>query len=156
MKRTVTIVSALALVAAVPAWAVKPPHPTHPTHPTHPAHPSSGTKAGCTAHNEGYRASGTLTSATLAAGTGTGKYSGSLTVDLTKADHGAPTGSQTFTLTNARVRFGKGVDPTAPASGDRVTLHGKITELPHSCSTTGFTPTVTVRDVTIQVPHKHA
>jgi ribosomal protein L31 len=153
MTRTVTVVSALALAAAVPAWAAKPPHPTHPTQPTH---ASSGKNAGCTAHNEGFRAYGTLTASALTAGTSAGRYNGTLTVDVTKANHGAPTGSQTFTLTNARVRFGKGVDLTAPASGDRVTLHGKITELPHGCSTTGFTPTITVRDVTIKVAHKHA
>jgi hypothetical protein len=155
VKRTLTIVSALALTAAVPAWAVKPPHPTHPTHPTHPS-TSSGKKTNCTALNKGYRASGTLTASALTAGTSAGHFNGTLTVTLTKANHGAPTGSQMFTLTNARVRFGKGVDPTAPASGDRVTLHGKITELPHGCSTTGFTSTITVRNVTIQVPHKHA
>jgi hypothetical protein len=152
VKRTLTIVSALALTAAVPAWAVKPPHPTHPTHPT----TSSGKKTNCTALNKGYRASGTLTASALTAGTSAGHFNGTLTVTLTKANHGAPTGSQMFTLTNARVRFGKGVDPTAPASGDRVTLHGKITELPHGCSTTGFASTITVRNVTIQVPHKHA
>lgn len=156
MKRTLTIVSALALAVAVPAWAAKPPHPTHPTHPTHPATSKGGGKSGCTAKNEGFRAYGTLTSAALTPGTGAGRYDGSLTVDVTKANHKSLTGSQTFTLTNARVRFGKGVDPTAPASGDRVVLHGKTTALPHGCSATGFTPTVTVRDATIKVAHKHA
>jgi hypothetical protein len=154
MKRIITVVSALALAAAVPAWAAKPPHPTHPTHPTHPNHPTARGKAGCRARSEGYRAYGTLTAAALTTGTRPGYFNGTLTVTVAKANHRAPTGSQTFTLTNARVRFGKGVDPTAPASGDRVILHGKITVLPHGCPTTGFTPTITVRDVTIQVPRK--
>lgn len=148
MKRTVTIVSALALAAAVPAWAAKPPHPTHPTHPTHPSGANS-----CTPRSHGFRAYGTVTAGSLTAGTGQDRFSGSLTVNVTRANHGAATGSQTYTLTNARVRFGKGVDPTS-LSGDRVTVHGTITGLPRKCSSTGFTPTTTVRNATIKVPHK--
>jgi hypothetical protein len=48
------------------------------------------------------------------------------------------------------VVFHHGVSATAPAAGSRVGLHGKITELPKGCSTTGFSPTVTVRDVDIR------
>jgi hypothetical protein len=55
-----------------------------------------------------------------------------------------------FTLTDARVVFGKGVG-TTPATTDRVTLHGKITVLPHGCTSTTFTSTTTVKDVTIKV-----
>lgn len=145
MKRTITIVSTLALAAAVPAWAAKPPHPVHPTHP-------SGGKS-CTVKNHGFRAYGTVTAGSLTAGTGKGRYNGTLTVDVTRANHGAATGSQTYTLTNARVRFGKGVDPMT-LTGDRVTLHGTLTALPRGCSSTGFMSTTTVRNVTIKVPHK--
>jgi ribosomal protein L31 len=149
-----------ALAVAVPAWAAKPPHPTHLTHPTHPSHPANGggkgkAKRSCTALNKGYDAKGTLVTSSLTAASTKDRFDGSITVDVTRANHKAATGSQTFTLTNARVRFGKSVDSTAPAAGDRVTLHGKITVLPHGCSTTGFTPTITVRNVRIRVP-KHA
>jgi hypothetical protein len=157
VKKFVALVSISALAIAVPAWAAKPPHPTHPTHPSHPAHPAhpgggAGGSGSCSALNKGYRASGALVSSSLTPGTGKNRFGGSITVDVARANHKAATGSQTFTLTNARVRFGKGVDPTAPAPGDRVTLHGKITELPHGCSTTGFTSTITVRNITIKAP----
>jgi GNAT superfamily N-acetyltransferase len=45
---------------------------------------------------------------------------------IRRANHHAPTGDQTFTLTGAKVRFHHGVDPTAPGTGSRVKLHGKI------------------------------
>jgi hypothetical protein len=165
MKRFALSIGVAALVAAVPAWAAKPPHPTHPTHPTHPAHPStpssgatgnSGSPAGgtCKVQNKGFDASGTLVSAALTPGTGNGRYNGSITVDVTRANHKGATGSETFTLSNARIEFGKGVDSTAPAAGDRVTLHGKVTALSRRCSTTGFTATTTIRDATIKAPRK--
>ena len=79
-----------------------------------------------------------------------GHFDGTMTVDVTRANHKAATGMQTFTLTNARVRFGKGVSATAPAAGSRVRVHGKITVLPHGCATTGFTATTTIRNVEIK------
>jgi hypothetical protein len=71
-------------------------------------------------------------------------------VDVKKANHHAPTGPQTFTLTNSRVRFHNGVDPAAPAPGSRVKLHGKITKLRKGCPTQGFTSQVTVKKVDIK------
>jgi hypothetical protein len=107
----------------------------------------------CLPHNSGYNASGTLVSASLTAEEH-GRYSGTLEVDLAKANHRAPTGDQTFTLTAAKVKFHHGVDPTAPAVGSRVKLHGKITKLAKHCPTEGFTPTITVKKVDIsQAPH---
>ena len=126
------------------AQAAKPPHPSHPTHPAK-SNPKS-----CTARNEGYNASGTLVSASLTPAAGHNRFTGTLMVTLTRANHGSATGAQTFTLTDARVRFHHGVDPTAPAAGSRVRVHGKITELPKGCSTTGFTSTITVRNVDIR------
>ncbi|MGH2868582.1 MAG: hypothetical protein ACRDNK_13605 [Solirubrobacteraceae bacterium] len=131
----------VALVAVVPAAAAKPPHPSHPAHPAHPAYPGGGQGGGtrsCTARHEGYNAGGSLVTATLTPGTKKDRYDGTLTVDVTRANHKARLGSQTFTLTNARVRFGQGVSNTAPAAGDRVRLHGTITALPHGCATSGF------------------
>ena len=105
----------------------------------------------CTPRNEGYNAVGTLVSATLTPVTGdAGHYSGTLAVTVTKPNHGAATGAQTFTLTDARVVFHQGVDATAPAVGSRVGLHGKITVLPKGCTTHGFTATITVRHVDIR------
>ena len=96
---------------------------------------------------------GTLVNSSLTAEEN-GRYSGTLEVDLTKANHQAPTGEQTFTITGAKVKFHHGVDPTMPAAGSRVKLHGKITKLSKHCPTEGFTPTITVKKVDIR-PAKH-
>jgi hypothetical protein len=74
---------------------------------------------------------------------------------VTKANHKAPKGEQTFTLTNARVRFGdadRNHVADEPKAGDRVQLHGKITQLRRSCDHTGFTPEITVRNVRFRAP----
>ena len=74
---------------------------------------------------------------------------------MTKANHHAPTGDQTYTLTDARVKFHHGVSATEPAAGSRVKLSGTITELPNKhCATTGFTPTITVKKVDIKKAKK--
>jgi hypothetical protein len=137
MRRIAICGIALAVTLAVPANA-KPPHPTKP--------PKA--KA-CTPHDVGYNARGTLVSQTLTqtAGADTAKrgddrYSGTLTVDVKKANHRAPQGEQTYTVDNARVHFSG-----TPKAGDRVKVHGKITKLRKKCDATGSTPTVTVRKV---------
>ena len=131
MKRLLVLIAAAAALAiAVPAWAAKPTHPTHPTHPSHPSHPSQGKGAGkakghgkgkgtssCTMLSEGYRASGTLTSATLTPGAREDRFDGTLVADITRANHKALKGSQTFTLTDARVRLGKGVEQRSARGG---------------------------------------
>lgn len=145
MKRFALLSAVMTFAIVVPAQADKPAHPSHP------AHPSPTRKApSCTPRNEGYNASGTLMSATLTPGTKKGHYDGTITVDVTRANHKAATGTQTYTLTDARVRFGKGVDSTAPAPGSRVRLQGKITVLPHGCPDSGFTATTTIRHVVIK------
>lgn len=152
MKRFALLAPLVCLVAVVPATAAKPTHPAHPGHPAHPTHPSGGGSAGkgsCASLSKGFYGKGELVSGTLSAATRKDRYDGTLTVALKRANHRAPTGSQTFKLTNARVRFGKGVSKTALAAGDWVVLHGQITALPHGCSSTGFTPTVTVRYLAI-------
>jgi hypothetical protein len=155
MKRFALLLAVMAFAIVVPAQAKNPSHPSHPAHPAHPSHPSQGSKGNgngqsCTARNEGYNASGTLTSATLTPAAKKHHYDGTIIVDVTRANHKAPTGPQTFTLTDARVRFGKGVNSTAPAAGSRVRLHGKITVLPRGCASTGFTATNTIREVEIK------
>jgi hypothetical protein len=147
MKRFALLSAVMTLAIVVPAQADK---PAHPSHPAHPAHPSPTKAPSCTPRNEGYNASGTLVSATLTPATKKGHYDGTITADVTRANHKAATGTQTYTLTNARVQFGKGVDSTAPAPGSRVRLQGKITVLPHGCPSSGFTATTTIRHVVIK------
>jgi hypothetical protein len=114
------------------------------------AGPAKPKPAVCVARNEGYNATRTLVSAELTA-QGHGRYSGKLVVVVARANHRAPTGNQTYTLSNARVKFHHGVNPAAPAAGSRVKLSGKITELPNKhCPTPGFTPTITVAKADIR------
>jgi uncharacterized protein YcnI len=102
----------------------------------------------------GYNASGTLKTWQLIKNPDDGRYDGTITVTLTRANHKAPIGDQTFTnVIDARVIFHNGVNSTTPAPGSRVGLHGKIMQLPHSCSTTPTT-TVTVKKVDIRTAGK--
>jgi hypothetical protein len=137
------VVGALAVLGTVGAVATaqaeKPKLPKAPK--IHPVTPNVPHR--CVAHPVGYNASGTLVAAVLSP-TGPGRYSGTLTVDVTKVNHHSPTGTTTITLANRAVTFGPGVSSTAPAPGSRVKLHGTITRLPGKCSTTGFTPTIVV------------
>ena len=79
-----------------------------------------------------------------------------LVVSVAKANHRVPTGAaETYTLTDARVRFHHGVSAVTPPAGSRVTLGGTITRLRNKhCSTTGFTPTITVRRVDVRGARK--
>jgi hypothetical protein len=143
-------IGALAVVA--PAQADKPAHPPKPAHPAKPAHPVKPLKAkDCTPDNRGFKASGSLAAAALTKNAD-GTYSGTITANVAKANHNAPTGSQTYTLARAKVKFHHGVDPGAPVPGSRVTVHGKITGVPKHCSTAGSTPSVTVKKVDINRP----
>jgi len=58
--------------------------------------------AKCVPNHRGFKASGTLISATLTAQRAW-SYNGPLEVNVTKANHRAPPGNQTYTLTDARV-----------------------------------------------------
>jgi hypothetical protein len=141
--RRVAICS-VALVAAfvVPANA-KPPKPEKATD--------------CTPHKVGYKATGNLVSQALTqtqggdtAKRGDDRYSGTLTVEVEKANHRAAKGEQTYTVENVRVHFYDADHnhvADVPKAGDRVKISGKITKLRKKCVTTGFTPTVTLRKV---------
>jgi hypothetical protein len=145
--RKLALLGALgAFAVAVPAQADKPAHPPRPAHPA-PKPPD------CTPHNHGYKASGKLVSSALTKNAD-GTFDGTITVDVKKANHKAPTGTQTYTLDNAKVKFHHGVDPLAPAAGSLVKIHGKITHLNKKCPTAGFTPTVTVKKVDISAAPK--
>jgi hypothetical protein len=137
--------TALAAVAAMPAQAHKPEHGD-----------SKGPKK-CTPHKAGFNASGKLESAALTQTQGADtesrrddRYSGTVTVDVKRASHKAPSGSQTYTLDNDRVKlYDADHDGTAdePKAGDRVKVKGSITRLSKKCDQTGFTPTTNVRRV---------
>jgi hypothetical protein len=101
-----------------------------------------GGAGSCAGHAIGFNASGTLLSRALTPAAD-GRFSGTLTVDVKRANHRAPTGSQTYVLAAARVHS----DGT-PAPGDRVKLHGKLTR---SCGSAAST-TVDVRWVTVKAP----
>lgn len=159
--RKIVILSVLGLLAlAVPASAMTeytpspspPPHKPKPTHKPKGPHGPKGPHK-CQPHSVGYNASGTLVSAALTP-VGKGRYDGTIEVNVTRANHRAPTGVETFTLAAARVKFHHGVDSTAPASGSRVKLHGKITQLSKHCPHDGFTPVITVRKVDLHQPPK--
>ncbi len=156
MRRIAMCSIAAAAVVAVPAQAkpAKPPKPAKPAvaqgNPSKPA-------AKCTPRAVGFNARGTLVSSTLTqtggASTderGDDRYSGTLTVDVVKANHRAPKGPQTYTVADVRVKFldadGDG-KADEPKPGDRVKVGGKITRLSKKCDRSSFTPAVTVRKV---------
>jgi hypothetical protein len=134
-------------VVAIPAQAHKPA--------THPQRAPGSHK--CTPHKVAFRAAGTLESATLTQTQGAGtttrrddRYSGTVTVTVKRATHHAATGSQMYTLDNARVKFyDANHDGTAdqPKAGDRVQVKGSVTRLAKKCDQSGFTPTTNVRRV---------
>jgi hypothetical protein len=139
-----------AALAVVPAMAAKP--ATQPTHPTHPPHPAK-----CKTNTVGFHSKGTLTApATLVQSAGQGttdtsddRYDGSVTVNVTSANHGAPKGSQTYSFTGAKVSFYdvNGTPVTTPAVGDTVHVFGKITKFRKKhCGAPG-SPTITVKRV---------
>jgi len=148
MRQILISASIAAVLAVVPALAAKPDHPTKPPHP-----------AKCKINSAGYNAKATLVTneltQTKGAETPTDKsddrYSGDLTVNVTRANHKAPKGEQTLTLTDARVSFydaaNDGTDD-APAAGDTVRLHGKLTKYKKKCP--GDAIVITVKRVSFE------
>lgn len=126
-------------------------------------HPARSHK--CRPHRVGYVARGTVVSQELTqtAGADTAKarddrYSGTVTVDVTRASHHAEKGEQTITVTDGRVRFYDADDDgtaDTPQAGDRVTVIGRVTRLARRCDDTDFTAEVTVRRVHFH-PSRHA
>jgi hypothetical protein len=153
VHRKLALFTATMALAALPGLALahSPKKTTHGS----PSTTTPTTPPPCVAHSEGYNATGTLVVAgTSLTALGHGRYSGMIEVDVTKVNHHGVTGVQTLTLTEARVKFHHGLTATTLADGDRVKLHGKITELPKHCSTVGFTPTITVKKVDLRQPTK--
>ncbi len=167
------VASAIA-IAAVPAVALAGsdhhgphPHPGGPTGETGPTGTSGPTGPGgghhghhCRPHSEGYVAGGTVDASSPTSPlteVGHHRYSGTLVVEVTKGNHkahGDKGKTVTYTLKDARVVFAHGTT-NPPAPGDRVQVIGRITTLDPRCDQTGFTPTVTVRQVDVHQPSKH-
>jgi hypothetical protein len=150
MRQILISAFATAALAAAPALA-KPDHPEHPAKPPHPAK--------CKINSVGYNAKGTLVSQTLTQTAGVetttdtsdDRWSGDVTVDVKKANHKAPKGEQTLTLTNAKVSwYDAANDGTAdvPAAGDTVRLHGKLTKYKKKCP--GADVVITVKRISFQ------
>ena len=110
----------------------------------------------CVPKKVGYKASGKLASESLTqtAGATTPKrgddrYSGELTVIVTRANHKGQKGEQKYAVENARVRF-RPRSNTDPEVGTRVKVRGKMTRVGKKCE--DFTSTVTVRKVDFKAP----
>jgi hypothetical protein len=117
-------------------------------HPPKP-HPH-GAADHCRPRAVGFHASGTLVSQALTQTAGgetstkrDDRYSGTITVEVKRANHRAARGAQTYTLDNDRVHFAHGA---APKAGDRVKLYGKLTRARHGCAEPSA-PAVDVRRV---------
>jgi hypothetical protein len=149
MRKLPMAIAAAAALAAAPAQAHTPKPKPKPT--PHRCEPKA----------VGFNASGTLVSQALtqSAGAATAtrsddRYSGTVTVDVKRANHHSPAGTQTYTLDNDRVRYYDAAhDGTAdaPKAGDRVKLEGKVTRLGKHCDATGFTPAIDVRRVSFKL-----
>ncbi len=150
MKKFAALAALLAVGVVAPAQAEKPDKTGVAGKAQKPSNANKGKAKGrCVARAVGFNASGTLLEAMLTAGARS-RYDGTISVKVTRANHGAPKGDQTYTLTGVRVRFGEGVDAAAPAVGSRVKISGKITKLAKKCPTEGFEPTVTVTRVHVK------
>jgi hypothetical protein len=142
---TLAILATAATASAAQAHSPKPkPHPPKPA----PAAQSHQ----CKPKWIGFSAVGTLVShaVTQTAGADTPKrgddrYSGTLTVLVTRANHRVPQGSQTYTLDNDRVHL----DGT-PKAGDRVKLYGKLTRPSGKKCVNAFAQTIDVRRVRLK------
>ena len=158
MKRLLISAGLVAALAAVPAQAnngnAGKPDKVKPQR-TAKVKPQRAGK--CKTQAVGFNARGVLVASTLAqtAGqatpdTGDDRYSGTVEVDVKKANHRAAKGVQTFTLTDGRVKYADAnADGTAdvPQAGDVVKVHGKVTRQKGRGCAAGFTPTVTVKQV---------
>lgn len=131
----------------------------------------------CVAHKVGYVAAGTLVSQTLTldgSGTAPGSsashptrptYSGDVTIAVTRTNHwarGDKGTTKTYTLVHAHVVLGLAdqngdgrVDLADLAAGDRVKVIGKVTVLRRGCDKSGFTPTITIRQLIVHAPAQH-
>ncbi len=140
MKRFIVAAVAFAILAIPGVSLAKAPKPP---------------KGECLPHAVAYVVSGTLSSGSVTVNSD-GTYSGSLTVQVTKANKhakGDKGTTQTYTLASAKLKL-HGENPGALTANSRVKLKGTITTLAKNCDQSGFTPTVTIKHGSIKPP-KH-
>jgi hypothetical protein len=140
------------LVAAASTLAVAVPAAAHPGPSDHPgSRPAQSHK--CSAHKVAYVESGTVgAAASTLAENPDGTWSGTLVVDVTKANHWARADKRTtvtYTFTNAtlRVRF-DGV-ATGFLTGERVKLIGKLAAVGKKCTALSPAPAPVFRMVVV-------
>jgi hypothetical protein len=148
MRRKLPVIAAVAAVAvAAPATALS----ASKSH-----KPSKSHK--CTAHKVAYIAQGTYVSSSPSL-TPSKSWSGTLMIKLKSANHhfakangltvkkkGVKGTDYTFTITGAKVTFGKGVKSPA-TTRDHITVRGTVTEFSGKCTST--TPTITIKTITV-------
>jgi hypothetical protein len=125
----------------------------------HPGKDQTAPPKRCKVHRVAYIASGTLAApATLTQvrgadtpdRTGDDRYSGTLSVTITRPNRHAKATPSPLTVTVDNIRLGKGVTAT-PAAGTRVKLVGKITKVARGCDITGA-GVVTARKALLRAP----
>jgi hypothetical protein len=118
-----------------------------------PEHPGNSHR--CVEHSVGYVASGTLIKETLTKDEGANTYSGTLEVEVTRANRhaAADMGKKTYEVSKVHITFGLadvnkdgsvGLDDVVP--GDRVKLIGRVTERKAGCQGE-FTSKTTIRRI---------
>jgi hypothetical protein len=153
-RKSVAVLSTLALVSVPVAATAHPGHPPHPTPPSPPAKPHK-----CTPHAIAYRVSGSLVGASLTA-MGKHRASGTVTITVTGANRaarnaGVAKGStQTYTLSNARVSYAHPVTKPNPPAGTRTVVRGTITVVAPKCPDKTGAGQVTIKHVVFTPAHK--
>jgi hypothetical protein len=138
----------LPLIAAVGALAV-----------AMPATALSASKSHkCTTHKVAYTANGTYVSSSPSL-TPSSSWTGTLTIKLKSANHhfakannlivkkkGVKGSDYSFTISNAKAKFGKGVKSLA-TTRNHITVRGTVTEVSGKC--TSSTPTITINTIAV-------
>lgn len=142
------------LVAAAGAIGIAVPAGAHPQNSHRPAaanrasqtngggHGNSASSRKCQPHNVAYVESGTIDQATAStlASNPDGTWSGTLVIDVTKANHHAKadTGKTiTYTVTSAKLRVRFDGDATGFSAGERVKVIAKIAAVAGKCTAAG-------------------
>ena len=159
MKKTSVSVALAACALAVPSLAVAHGKPEgvggergHHAEKAHgKAEHQHGKSHKCRAHAVGYVFAGKVADAAAVTKTDDG-YAGTLTVEVTRANHWARAlkGTQyAVELDGARVRLGKGLTTSLPA-GTRVQVIGKVTTVAKKCDDKSQAGVVTLKKVVLK------
>ncbi len=134
----------IGMLAAAGAMAVAVPAAAHPGNPN--GHGQGGSQSHkCQAHNRAYVEAGTVdsvTSSTLAQNSD-GTWSGTLVVDVTRANHAAKADkgqTVTYTFDSAAMRVALDGGATGFTMGERVKLIGKLATVAKKCTVPSTAP----------------